>query len=104
MVKLINDRKTEVDIMARQMSQYVLSHPNAITWPREQLIEETVRFMANDIGAAQNFLDVIGVDVDLYALDDPEVKKKDDLIVKGFVAFLFLILIMIIAQLIRVML
>ena len=51
---------------ADSIADYVMTHERIETLSQRDVALATVRVMLDDIGAAQGFLDAIGVKVDLY--------------------------------------
>lgn len=56
---------------AEGIANYVQSHGRYTRLTKRQAMVEAVLVLINDIGAAQGYLQTIGIDVDLYGHADP---------------------------------
>lgn len=60
----------------RGMAEYVKTHRDYARLSKRQVVAETLAVLLNDIGAAQSFLDVIGVPYDLYESQPTNTKEN----------------------------
>jgi hypothetical protein len=60
---LISSRREFVESMVR----YVKTHERWDELSKEDAVRETLLVLTGDIGAAQEFVSAVGLDVDLYA-------------------------------------
>lgn len=51
-----------------EMLAYIKTHQNYENWTKDEAILTTLNVLVGDIGAAQNFVYAIGLDVDLYEM------------------------------------
>jgi hypothetical protein len=56
--------------LAERVLAYLRTHSEWDKFDKERAIREAVDVLCNDIGAAQDFLVTIGVEIDLYAEPD----------------------------------
>lgn len=62
---------------AEGIADYMLTHKDYESLTKREVVIAAIRVLTGDIGAAQSFLNVIGVDYDLFS-EDPEVTAADD--------------------------
>jgi hypothetical protein len=58
--------------LTTSVADYVETHSDYASLSKREVAVETVRVLLDDIGAAQEFLNAIGVNVDLYELENPK--------------------------------
>lgn len=54
------------EMFAESMADYIETHQDYDSLSKRDVVVEVIRLLVDDIGAAQQFLFVIGVNVDLY--------------------------------------
>lgn len=62
------------EAFAQSIADYMRIYGKGFDWMTpEEAAMGAIRVLTDDIGAAQNFLNVIGVKVDLYSYEEPDV-------------------------------
>lgn len=54
---------------ATGMAAYISMHPDYDHWTKDDAVREVINVMATDMGAAQGFLDILGLKIDLYTTE-----------------------------------
>lgn len=66
---MTNEKDTREAFIER-LWDYLTDNPNYDQWSSKQLVEHAIDVLFDDMGAAQQYLDLMEIDVDLFA--DPE--------------------------------
>jgi len=70
--------KTKQEQFADSIANYISTHPSYDGWDKKTAATEAIRILFNDIGAAQGFLDALGVSIDLYATTFEQVDNEPE--------------------------
>lgn len=62
----MSDRKTK---FIKDMAEYISTSPNYNEWDTDAAVKTTLQVLVHDIGAAQSFLNAVGINVDIYTYD-----------------------------------
>lgn len=67
-----NRRAAEVNKFANRIASYVEHGSDYSNWEKRRAMVEVITVLFNDIGAANEFLNVLGVKIDLFETDIEE--------------------------------
>ena len=67
-----NRPEARVNRFANEIAKYVATGVDYHTWQKHRCMVEAITILFNDIGACQDFLNVLGIKIDLYTTDIEE--------------------------------